>query len=493
MATGPIVESVETQTLLAGEPMSSQLTEGSQRLAVWRLVVLVFNAWRVMAGYVWDRIRRRGEDTDALVARRTRQAFERLGPTFVKLGQLISSSPGSVSAGWIDEMASCRDHVPPVPWPVIERVIEQELGARARLLIDIDHRPLAAGSMAQVHAARLTDGTEVVVKVQRPGLERLLLQDLRLLRTTARWMVRIHPSLKAINPVGLVEDFALSVGQQLSFRTEIANLFALRRAVRACPVIVPRVWMSMSSERLLVMERQFGVGIDDPTALDALGVDRRRVLESLVGSLLVSAMGDGTFHGDLHAGNMLVRSDGRLVLLDFGVVGRLDAKARAAVAQLLGALAELRFDAAALALLQLVDTTSTDLSAAARDVQGLIAGLMSGSVRDIDVANALGQLLRTATAHQLVLPQGVVAFFKQLMFLDGISRTLDPDYNLFTDGTALFEKTLRPGEPAGPRTKPARAGDACLAQLRRGRCERILPGTNARAARGCTAGKEMAL
>lgn len=424
-------------------PVPNVLDDGSQRLPLWRLLVLVLAALRVMVGIGWDRIVTRGCDTDALVARRTRCTFERLGPTFVKLGQLISSSPGTVSDGWVDELASCRDDVPPVPWSVVKRVIDRDLGPKVSSLVDIEHEPLAAGSMSQVHAARLVDGTEVVVKVQRPGLERVLRQDLRLLRIAARWVVRIRPSLAAVNPVGLVEDFAESIGQQLSFRTEIANMTRMRSALRNCPVVVPEVWRELSSDHVLVMERQFGVGVDEPEALDALGFDRRSVLESLAGSLFVSALGAGTFHGDLHAGNMLVRRDGRLALFDFGVVGRLDAVSRRVVTELLTSLVQLRFDAAALAMLQLVDAASADLAAVAIEVQGLVTRLMSKSVGEIDVSDALGQMLRIAEANRLVLPQEVMAFFKQLMFLDGICRSLDPDYELFAEGAGLLESSLQ--------------------------------------------------
>jgi predicted unusual protein kinase regulating ubiquinone biosynthesis (AarF/ABC1/UbiB family) len=395
-----------------------------------------------MAGLAWDRLVRRGEGIDALAARRARRAFEHLGPTFVKLGQLISSSPGTVSPGWIAELASCRDDVSQVPWPAIDKVIEAELSPESRRLIDIDHQPLAAGSMAQVHAARLSDGTEVVVKVQRPDLERVIRQDLCLLRIAARWVVRIRPSLAALNPTGLVEDFAQSIAQQLSFRTEVANMSEMRHALKGCGVIVPKVWSNLSTDRVVVMEQLFGVGVDDPETLDALGVDRRRVLDSLVRSLLVSALGTGTFHGDLHAGNMLVRPDGRLVLLDFGVVGRMDATARRVVASLLTSIVQSRFDAGALAMLELVDASSVDLTALAADVQTVVAVLAARPLHDINVAEALSRLLHLATVHQLTLPREVVGFLKQLMFLDGICRTLEPNFDLFADGADLLESSL---------------------------------------------------
>ena len=414
----------------------------SRRLPLFRLVILVTVAILALIGFSWDRLLNRKDATDVLAARRTRRAFERLGPTFVKLGQLISSAPGSVSAGWVDEMASCRDQVPPVPWKAVQKVIEHELGPNGTLLLDVARRPLAAGSMSQVHAARLADGTEVVVKIQRPGLERLLRQDLQLLRIAARWIVRIRPSLEAVNPAGLLEDFAQSVSQQLSFRREIANMSAMRRALRPHPVVVPKVWPDLSTDHVLVMERQFGLGVDEPDGLDASAIDRRSVLEVLVGSFLSSALNAGTFHGDLHAGNMLVRSDGRLALLDFGVVGHLNERARRIVGELLTSLVELRIDAAALAMLELVDATSADLGALAVDVQTLVGDLTTRTIRDIDMADALRQLLRMAERHNLVLPQEVVCFFKQMLFLDGICSALDPTYDLFVDGARSLECSL---------------------------------------------------
>ena len=326
MRTRRSVEHEDASIVPIGGAQNS-LIEGSPRLPVWRLLVLVITACRALAGLAWDRLAARGEGVDTLAARRTCRAFERLGPTFVKLGQLISSSPGTVSAGWIDELSSCRDEVPPVSWAAVKAVIDRELGAKAAALVDIERQPLAAGSMSQVHAARLADGTEVVVKVQRPGLERVLRQDLHLLRTGARLLVRIRPSLQAVNPTGLVEDFAESIGQQLSFQTEIANMTTMRRALRGCPsVVVPRVWPELSTDHVLVMERSDRGGGRRAEGLRCHGRGPSRRPRGARGQPARVGPGTGTFHGDLHAGNMLVREDGRLVLLDFGVVGRLDAR-----------------------------------------------------------------------------------------------------------------------------------------------------------------------
>lgn len=432
--------SVRSISVIERGPVS--LHSGSQRLPLFRLITLVTVAISALVGFSWDRLVKRQGATDVLAARRARRAFERLGPTFVKLGQLISSAPGTVSTGWVDEMASCRDKVPPIPWKAVQKVIEQELGPNRTLLRDIAHRPLAAGSMSQVHTARLADGTEVVVKVQRPGLERVLRQDLRLLRIAARWIVRIRPSWESVNPIGLLDDFAHSVGQQLSFRNELANMSAMRHALQPHPVVVPKVWPELSTDHVLVMERQVGLGVDEPDGLDSSGVGRRSLLEVLVGSFLSSALNAGTFHGDLHAGNMLVRSDGRLALLDFGVVGHLNARTRRVIAQFLTSLAELRIDAAAVAMLELVDATSADLGALAVDVQTLVIGLTSRTIHEIDMADALRHLLRTAERHNLVLPQEVVGFFKQILFLDGICRGLDPTYDLFVDGARLLDCSL---------------------------------------------------
>ena len=409
-------------------------------MPVRRLLRLAGAAVSLLAGTLFDRITTPRSTFNVLLARRSRRAFERLGPTFVKAGQLMSSSPGVFPKPWVDELAHCRDDVRAASWKRVSRLIRHELGERYRHLLDLDPVPLAAGSMAQVHAAHLADGTPVVVKVQRPNLYGVLVQDVCLLRLAVRLARRLRPSLSAANLDALVDDFAAGLDQQLSFGTEIANLERMRVALSGLPVRIPRVWKSLSSERVLVMERLDGVRIDDLAAIDALSIDRSTVVTTVAETLIVPALAKGVFHNDMHAGNMLVLPDGSLGLLDFGVIGRLEGTARRAASDLLAAVVNCRVDDVLNAILRLVDTRQIDLAAIAPDVQALIATCLDRPLGEIDVPDTLRSILALAVRHSLVLPEALVGLFKQIMYLDGVCRTLDPEFDLLGDGAAIIDR-----------------------------------------------------
>ena len=226
-----------TNTLSAGHSPSS-------RLPVLRIFKLIGTAVAVVTGASFDRIVKRHSDFESLLAHRVRLAFEHLGPTFVKAGQLLSSSAGPLPQAWMDEMAHCRDDVAAAPWKAACELLAGELGNKMDQILDMDHEPIAAGSMAQVYGARLANGDAVVVKVQRPGLERVLSKDIRILRTAARLAIRFSPSCAAANPKALVEEFASGLAQQLSFRREADNADAMRAHPvdlgRPSPECVPR-------------------------------------------------------------------------------------------------------------------------------------------------------------------------------------------------------------------------------------------------------------
>jgi ubiquinone biosynthesis protein len=393
---------------------------------------------------------------DVVMVRRVRLAFERLGPTFVKLGQLISSSPGSFSPVWVNEMAHCRDNVPPISWDDVSKVITSELGDRRRHLLQIDQTPLAAGSMAQVHVARLTNGDHVVVKVQRPNLANILGQDVRLLRLAARWATRIRTSLVAANPEAIIEEFASSLAHQVSFRAELANMERMRTILVSENIRIPRVYPALSTERVLVMEQIDGVGIDKINLIDDLGIDRSRLASTVVAGLMVGALKSGVFHGDLHAGNLLVLASGEVALLDFGVVGRLDRSVRTAVSDLFSAVASRRFEAIAAAMLQLVDLGTVSLGEIVEEVQDVVSSFLDRPLAELDVRAALGGMLHMAKKHGLVLPSSVVPLFKQVIYLDGVCRALDPSYNLI-DGCATLTETFQQASTALCRPTKSRA------------------------------------
>jgi ubiquinone biosynthesis protein len=385
----------------------------------------------------FDRLSRRGPAFEVLLARRTRQAFERLGPTFVKAGQLISSSAGSLPKAWVDEMSHCRDQVPAAPWASVAKLLKDELGERRRELLDLDPVALAAGSMAQVHAAALSDGTAVVVKAQRPGLEKVLDRDIRLLRLSARFCVRFSPACAAANLVALVDDFALDLHEQLSFLNEAANAARIGSALRPLLVRIPHVYAHLSTDRVLVMERLWGVAGDDTGAISALGVDQLEIVRALVAALILPAVRDGVFHGDMHPGNLLVLPNGRLGLLDFGVIGRLDAAKRAATSDLLDAIVNRRYGDAALAILQMIEPGEVDVAALIADTQSLLTAHLETALGKVDVNGVIIEFLHSAARNGLVLPRSLMSFLKQLLYIEGICRMLAPDFDVLSDAAPI--------------------------------------------------------
>jgi ubiquinone biosynthesis protein len=386
-----------------------------------------------------------------MLARRVRRAFERLGPTFVKAGQLMSSSPGSFPKVWVDEMAHCRDEVPAAGWKAISRLLADELKDRHDQLAEINPEPMAAGSMAQVHAAVLSDGTPVVVKVQRPGLRKVLAADIALLRIIARLLARLSPRCAAANPLALVAEFATGLDDQLSFRREALNVQRMRIALASLAVHVPQVFTDLSTDRVLVMERLEGVRADDIEAINGLGLDRSAIVRTVMASLILPAMRDGVFHGDMHSGNMLVLPDSRIGLLDFGLLGHLDAPSRAALCDLLVAVVERRFGDVALALFGMIDVTGADQAALVQQVRAFLAAHLETSLSGLDLRATITGILEIASRNGCTLRDSLMTFLKQLVYIDGVCRELDPDFDVIGDARPIISMARHP--------KCARAND----------------------------------
>lgn len=422
---------------------AQRLLQPPERLRTRRLRQLGWAGVRNAVGLGRLLMTDRGRPLPELAALQLRLAFQGLGPTFVKLGQLVSSSPGTFPQVLVEEFAHCQDSVPPEPWEVVSRVLEEDLGDLRAHFSWIDWNPIAAGSIAQVYPAELADGTRVVLKVQRSNLVDVLREDLHMLLRGARVAVKVVPSLAAANPVGVIEDFAQGLVEELSFTVEAAHMEALRKVLADWPVRIPRVYTAMTTDRVLTMERLDGVKISDLGALNRLAVDRQALADTILGSLLYSALRHGVFHGDGHAGNMLVLGDGTLGMLDFGIVGRLDPDTRIKVSRLLAALVDRRFDVMAVQIMELADMTNADLAAATADLTAIAGEHLGRPLEQIPLARLLADLLRAANRHGVVLPGDLILLMKQILYLDGLGRTLNPGFDVFADG-ARFTDFLAP-------------------------------------------------
>ncbi len=262
-----------------------------------------------------------------MLSRRLRLAAEALGPTYLKLCQIISSGEGIFPAELVEEMRKCRDQVPAQPWAVVEQILIEELGGPvSETFSSIDRIPLAAASIAQVHAATLLDGTEVVVKVQRRGIARLVQDDLRVMSAIAPLLVGRIPITSLANPPALVELFAETICEELDFRLEAENMIDLTGVfaeLGETGFVIPTPHPTLVTRRMLVMERLRGFDFDDVDRMREGGIDTHEVVRIGMRGFTSGCMIHGIFHGDLHGGNLLVLDDGRIGLLDFGICARM--------------------------------------------------------------------------------------------------------------------------------------------------------------------------
>ncbi|KAJ1684153.1 hypothetical protein LUZ63_020446 [Rhynchospora breviuscula] len=356
------------------------------------------------------------------------------GPAYVKLGQFVASSRGLLPDAWVDAFAWCRDDAPRLRPGVAQRVVERELGPDA--LAEMDDEPLAAGSIGQVHTARLHDGTPVVVKVRRPRLRRRFRQDVETLALVVAAADRWVPATRVANLPGFVRLFAELSLQELDFRLEALNAVesaAILDDAGVDAVHVPLPCPGLVTERVLVMPFVEGVRYDQAGARFGSALDGRGLLHTAVHSVLVTTLGYGVGHGDLHAGNVLVPAPDRFNLLDYGICTRLSAHQRAALARFLVAFASGDAEGQVSALNDFSAKGSADLFAVTAELQQEVDALQRrdrGEVTFDRLGATIGRLLRIYAAHGFTLPTDLVLFFKNLMYLSSFAAAVAPDADI---------------------------------------------------------------
>jgi len=408
--------------------------------------VRVVRVGAVLGGAVvgWAMVERRGtrEHSRAGLSRRLRRAFERLGPSYIKLGQILSSGEGLFPEELVDEFRLLRDRVPAESFEVVRQIIEEDLGRPLEVLFaSVDPVPLAAASIAQVHAARLRTGEGVVIKVQRPTVARVVRRDLAAMSWLAPLLVGRIAVTALANPPALVELFAETIVEELDFRLEAQNMLDVARVLAEAgqkALVVPRPHPRLVTRRVLVMERLDGFRWGDAQSMRDAGIDTEAVLRAALIAFLEGALLHGVFHGDLHGGNLFVQADGRVALLDFGITGRLN-------------------EAERLALLRLVMTAS------ANDIPGQITALrdLGALPGDVDVGSVIVDLgldrppvdPTTLTADELTaelraittallgygarMPKELMLFVKDMVFLDGAMASMAPTVDVLAEIVAV--------------------------------------------------------
>jgi predicted unusual protein kinase regulating ubiquinone biosynthesis (AarF/ABC1/UbiB family) len=387
-------------------------------------------------------LRRRREPAGRtqVAAEELRDAFAELGPTYVKLAQLIASSPGLFPQVLADEFRSLLDQVPPITLADVSRVIAEELGATPdEVFARFDPEPLASASIAQVHTAQLLDGEEVVVKVQRPGIRTRLEGDLRILMRIARILERTSAKGRMANPIAVVEDFAATLSEELNFVSEGRAMEIFDQNLRAFgkndDVRVPSVRWAFTTPRVLTMERIDGYKIDDLVQLEATGWDLAGALKKGVRAWMEAALEHGFFHGDVHAGNLMLDTDGKITFLDFGIVGRLDPKTKEIIRHGLPALlVHGDFQEVAKAIYELGAVLNpADLDESAKDIAEIVEPILGKPLSEISYGQILVDIVRIGTRYEVRLPREMVLVAKQMLYFERYAKLMAPDWNILND------------------------------------------------------------
>ena len=396
-----------------------------------------------LAGWWLHERRSGGESSREGLSHRLREAFEHLGSSYIKLGQIISSGRGLFPDELVHEFKKCRDQVPPEPFDRVRQVVEAELGRPLEAVFaTFDRDCLAAASIAQVHRATLATGEEVVVKVQRPLVSERVHRDIAAMAWIAPKLVGRIPVAALANPPALVELFAETILEELDFRLEAENMldiaFVLRDAGQT-QIVVPRPHPELVTRRVLVMEKLEGFSYDDAAGMREAGIDTEEVLRSMMISFLEGAMIYGVFHGDLHGGNLFVMRDGRVALLDYGIAARMDEVQRTAFLRMMmaGAANDVRGQLAAFRDLGALDPDA--------DLEELVSILkLDQPVRDPtkmsgeEIASEISEILKGLLKKGARLPKPLMLYAKDMLFFDGAVAELAPDLNMFGEVARIY-------------------------------------------------------
>jgi predicted unusual protein kinase regulating ubiquinone biosynthesis (AarF/ABC1/UbiB family) len=387
---------------------------------------------------LWARVR--GESYQRLTGPVAARLFcEDMGPTFLKFGQIVASSAGMFPPRYTLEFQKVLDRVRPFSYEEVQEIVGEELGEKAAELDDIDPTPLAAASIAQVHTAELSDGTKVVLKVQRPGIQSLIAADVKVMRAVAKIAAVLFPRrTEFLNPVGFVQDFATTLREELDFKKEAENLDRFNEIMREHgydDVRAPVPHWGFTTARVLVMERFIGTRVDDEPAIRGRGLDGEAKLIRGLRAWFQCVVFHGFFHGDVHAGNLMVLESGELGFLDFGIVGRFDDRQRRLVTDYVVSFATGDYKTLARTIVEMGGVASPDL-----DMDAFVAGLkdaysplLTMAFGEVNYADMLPRINQVAREHRMVMPREFILILKQMLYFDRYAKLLAPKLNVFSD------------------------------------------------------------
>ncbi len=375
---------------------------------------------------------------------RVRRVLEELGPTFVKLGQILSTRIDLFSAQYIAEFEKLQDQVPPVAFSDLQSQLEEDLGGSIDEFFQaFEKQPLAAASIAQVHRAVLTDGTQVILKIRRPGLRKIIEADLRLLHRLVDIIEAEAPELNRYHPREIVHQFTRSLRRELDFAGECRS--AERVAANLADdtnIVIPRVYWQWTGERLNVQEYIQGVHGKDLKEVERTGLDRKLLAERGTNAVIKMIMEDGFFHADPHPGNVFYLPGNKLAFIDFGMVGRLTLERREQVVSLLYGMVNHAPAKVVEILEDWSDNISSDEQVLTVEIEAFVDQYSSLALKDLNLPRMMSDLMALLRDHNLILPADLALMIKAYITLDGLGRHLDPDFNTLVFVKPFIQKLM---------------------------------------------------
>ena len=364
---------------------------------------------------------------------RIRMALEELGPTFIKMGQVLSSRPDLVPLALITELSKLQDGVPPFDFEQVQQIIASEFGTPYTAIFkSIENTPLACASIGQVHRARLANNEQIAVKIQRPGIRKTIEADLEIIHHLASIMEKNIEEVALFRPVRIVEEFAKTLEKELDYTIEAANMEQMaQQFAKDTTIHIPRLHRQASSERVLAMEFIQGIKADDIEAIERAGLDRKKITRHGADFIMKQVFEHGFFHADPHPGNIFILDDNRICPVDFGMTGFVDQTTREIFVDLIHAFALGNIKLVTRLLCELAEYENPpDMAALEKEIARFSSVHLSRSLKEIKTSRMVNEFLELCSSQGLRIPPDLFLMMKAFISIEGVARKLDPEFDM---------------------------------------------------------------